>query len=588
MYKDNVKKIKDLLDIVEVISEKVVLRKVGKNYRGLCPFHSEKTPSFYVSPERQSYHCFGCGAGGDIFTFFMETEGIPFKEALEVLASRAGVPLERGPSGETKKDLRSLLEAAREHYEANLLEPQGKIAREYLAQRKVPSGAWKTYGLGWACQSWNDLEEYLRKEGFPSREALEAGLLVSGDRGNYDRFRGRLIFPISDVSGRTIAFGGRLVSGEGAKYVNSPEGALFSKRRNLYLLSRAKKTMREKGEALLVEGYMDALRLHLEGFPEAVASLGTALSEEQGDLLRRFARRVWVCYDADAAGQEAALRGMYILQSRGLEVRVMLLPSGEDPDSLAGAPGGGDLFRELQQKALPLVSYHLRMREPLLRNSGTRSGAVEEILEKTASLPSFEVAPYLSEIASAFGMFSHETAKLLEEYRKKEALREKRMLSREEEMPSSRVYIHREIREERGRLLEEVHVLEAALLYLLSRKEGIPSSLALQDLLPLFSQDSLQALAVAFFQEKNLEGLQARWLEMGDTFPFQILEKGAVFCEQISEEENSWETIYTSLLRHAEKREYLRLKEKIARNEANPEELQRFLHLGRRLKKGGD
>ncbi|HOO62574.1 MAG TPA: DNA primase [Synergistaceae bacterium] len=586
MQRDDVKQIKDALDIVELISERVTLRKVGKNYRGLCPFHSEKTPSFYVSPERQSYHCFGCGAGGDIFTFLMEIEGMPFKEALEVLASRAGITLEKGKGGETRKDLRSLLEEARQHYEDNLERPQGKIAREYLVRRKIPPGAWKKYGLGWACQSWNDLGEHLRKEGFSSREAVDAGLLVSGDRGTFDRFRGRLIFPIRDVAGRTIAFGGRLVSGEGAKYVNSPEGSLFSKRRNLYLLFKAKKAMREKGEAFLVEGYMDALRLHLAGFEEAVASLGTALSEEQGDLLRRFAGRVWVCYDADAAGQEAALRGMYILQSRGLDVRVMSLPPGEDPDSLVSAPEGADSFREFQRKALPLVPYHLKIRESLLKDPGSRSAGVEEILEKTGSLPSFEVAPYLSEIASAFGMFSHEVAKLLEEYRTRERSREKRMLSKEEENSSSGVYINREGREERTQLLEKVHVLEAALLYLLSRRE-YPSSRGFEELLPLFPEGFLRNLAVALLQEENTQALEARWLEMGDTFPFQILEKGAAFCEQISEEDNAWEKVYAALVWHGEKKTYLGLKEKIARNEATAEELQHFLELGKRLKKGG-
>ncbi len=584
MYRDNVKKVKEALDIVELISERVPLRKVGQNYRGLCPFHSEKTPSFYVSPERQSYHCFGCGAGGDIFTFVMETEGIPFKEALEVLASRGGVSLEKAPGTEARKDLRALLEAAREHYERNLEGPQGKMARDYLVQRKISPEARKAYNLGWACQSWNDLGEYLRREGFAREDALDAGLLISGDRGAYDRFRGRVIFPIRDVAGRTIAFGGRLVSGEGAKYVNSPEGSLFSKRRNLYLFSRAKKAMREKGEALLVEGYMDALRLHLAGFQEAVASLGTALSEEQGDLIRRFAGRAWVCYDADAAGQEAALRGMYILQSRGLDVRVMLLPPGEDPDSLVAAPGGAELFRELRKNALPLVSYHLRLREPLLRDPRTRTAGVEEILEKTGALPSFEVAPYLSEIASAFGMFSHEVAKLLEEYRKREHVREKRMSSEKEDSASSCVYIHREEREERGRRLEKVHVLEAGLIYLLSRGKQ-PSPLDLETILPLFSEDLLRNLAVAFLQERNPEVLRARWLEMGDTFPFQVVEKGAVFCEQISDED-PWNKVLSSLLEHAEKREYLRWKEKIARNEATPEELQRFLELGKRLKKG--
>ncbi len=586
MYQDNVKRIKEALDIVELISERVALRKVGQNYRGLCPFHSEKTPSFYVSPERQSYHCFGCGAGGDIFTFVMETEGIPFKEALEILASRGGITLERSSGGEVKKDLRSLLEVAREFYEKNLQGSRGTLARDYLEGRKIPPEAWQAYGLGWSCQSWNDLAEHLRKEGFALRDALDAGLLISGDRGNYDRFRGRLIFPIQDVAGRTIAFGGRLVSGEGAKYVNSPEGSLYSKRRNLYLLHRAKKPMREKGEALLVEGYMDALRLHLAGFPEAVASLGTALSEEQGDLLRRFAGRVWVCYDADAAGQEAALRGMYILQSRGLDVRIMLLPSGEDPDSLVAAPEGAELFRELRKKALPLVSYHLRLREPLLRDAATRTAAVEEVLERTGSLPSFEVAPYLSEIASSFGMFSHEVAKLLEEYRKREHVREKRMATEKEDSPSSRVYIRRGEQEERTRLLQEVHVLEAGLLYLLSRRQ-CPSVLAPEDLLPLFSQDVLRHMAVAFLQERDVEALKARWLEIGDTFPFRVLEKGAVFCDQLSGEEDSWETLVASLLEHAEKKEYLRWKEKIARNEANPQELQRFLELGKRLKKGG-
>ena len=242
---------------------------------GLCPFHNEKTPSFHVSQERQNYHCFGCGKGGDIFTFVMETEGLDFRACLELLAARAGVMLtRRGDGKRTGGDLYEVMGEAARFFSAQLRGPEGAAARAYLERRSLALADADRFGLGWSGSSWDALTRHLRGQGVTERQAVACGLALEGQRGGvYNRFRGRLMFPIRNVAGRVIAFGGRLVDGEGAKYINSPEGEIYSKRRNLYLLHEARSAIRERKHSILIEGYMDALRLHLCGFPEAVASL---------------------------------------------------------------------------------------------------------------------------------------------------------------------------------------------------------------------------------------------------------------------------------------------------------------------------
>ncbi len=329
--------IKNSLDIVDIIGEKVNLRRTGQGFTGLCPFHSEKTPSFHVWPETQSYYCFGCHEGGNIFTFIMKTEGLNYHEALEFLASRAGIKIDSHKINKSR-DLYEIMNLTANFYANNLVSSQGVTARAYMKRRNLTENDINNFSLGYSLNSWDSLVNYLRKNNIPDKIIVDSGLALNGKTGIYDRFRGRLIFPVKDISGRIIAFGGRLVDGEGVKYINSPESEIYSKRKNLYLLDIARKSIREKGRAILVEGYMDALRLHKCGFNESVASLGTALTSEQAELLKRFADRCYICYDNDPAGISATIRGMYILQENGLDVRVINLEGGsKDPDEFLSA-----------------------------------------------------------------------------------------------------------------------------------------------------------------------------------------------------------------------------------------------------------
>ena len=420
MQNDDVRRVKDRLDILDIIGDKVRLHRSGRGYMGLCPFHQEKTPSFSVSQERQNYHCFGCGRGGDIFTFVMETEGLDFRSALELLADRAGVELtQRHGAPRRSTSLYEVMDTALKFFCELLRAPEGTVARAYLERRNLTASDASKFELGWSSNSWDALWLHLRKNGVSEREALDAGLVLQGQRGLYDRFRGRLIFPIRDIAGRVVAFGGRLVDGEGAKYINSPEGALYSKRRNLYLLHQARSTIRERGRVLLVEGYMDALRLHLEGFGETVASLGTSLTEEQARLMKRFTDRCLICYDTDAAGQDAALRGMYTLQSCGLDVSVITLPSGKDPDDLLSSEGGEQIFEAALQGARPLVLQHLNAVRPLLENEETRRRGVESLFSGLVQLQPTVIAPNAPQLAGALGYYPHELWRELEAYRKR-------------------------------------------------------------------------------------------------------------------------------------------------------------------------
>ena len=325
-----INQIKDSLDIADIIGERVKLRKTSRGFMGLCPFHNEDTPSFHVYTDSQSYYCFGCKEAGDIFSYVMKTENLDFPEALRLLADRAGVKL--GTYRQESTDTYSVLNLAAKFFTEYLVSDSGSAARAYISRRKLDTSDIGRYSLGYSPNSWDALTKFLRSRHISDQAILNAGLAVQNSRGMYDRFRGRLMFPIHDITGKVIAFGGRIIDGEGAKYINSPEGALYSKRRNLYLLDRARNTIREKGRSILVEGYMDALRLHKCGFTEAVASLGTSLTEEQAGLLSRHAAKCYICYDSDSAGQNAAIKGMYILAEHGLSVYVVEIPDGKDPD----------------------------------------------------------------------------------------------------------------------------------------------------------------------------------------------------------------------------------------------------------------
>lgn len=353
-------------DIVEVVSEYVALKPAGKTHKGLCPFHVEKTPSFTVSREKQLFYCFGCGAGGDVFSFVMKAENVSFSEAVKLLAERAGVPLlEEAQEAREAREKRRLLydvnEAACKYFQRTLLESsEAAEARAYLRKRGLSKEGVEKFRLGYALPSWDETLKALTRSGLSREALLAAGLVVPGkDRDScYDRFRARLMFPISDATGRVIGFGGRVLDDSTPKYLNSPETALFTKGRNLYGLHLAKDAIRKDSLAVIVEGYMDAIACHEHGFGNVVASLGTALTKDQARMVSRYASQVVIAYDADAAGAAATIRGMEILAGAGLGVRVATLPSGEDPDSTLRKIGRDALSRALSD-ARSLLDYKL-------------------------------------------------------------------------------------------------------------------------------------------------------------------------------------------------------------------------------------
>ncbi len=316
---DIIQRVKDATDIVSVIGEYVPLKKSGTSYKGLCPFHSEKSPSFMVSPTRNSFHCFGCGKGGNVITFIMEMEKMPFPEALRLLAEKAGVVLPKPQ--ETQRDqeadrarerLQELNEFAGKFFHERLLSAEGQPAREYFKARGFTKEDALKYQIGFAPAGWDSLKNTAQKGGFSQEELLAAGLVVHNEekKSFYDKFRNRLIFPVRNNYDKIVAFGGRTLSDEsGPKYLNSPETILFKKSECLYLLDAAREAIRQKGYVLVVEGYFDALALHHSGFENAVATLGTALTAQHGRLLQRYTKEVVFSYDTDEAGQAAVLRG---------------------------------------------------------------------------------------------------------------------------------------------------------------------------------------------------------------------------------------------------------------------------------------
>ncbi len=400
------------MGILEVVSTHVTLRRAGRNYKGLCPFHSEKTPSFNVDPERGFFYCFGCHAGGDVFDFVMRIEAVTFADALRQLADRAGVRLERTPeeehrAGERERFLRAAAEAAA-FYRAQLASPAGDAARRYLAARGVEAKIQERFQLGYAPGGWDHLLRALHARGFDAPVVEQAGLAVPrpGGDGYYDALRDRVVFPIQDLQGRPVAFGGRALDGGTPKYLNTRETALFVKGKTLYALSEARDAIRETGEVVVVEGYMDALACHQFGVRNAVASLGTALTLDQVLLLKRFASRAVLVYDADTAGVEAAERGLLLFDQAELPVRVAVLPGVSDPDAFLRTRGP-EAFRGLLGEALPIFEYRLAMS---LRRHDSRTvegkvGIVDEFTQliSTAAHP-VRQAEYVRLLAERLGV----------------------------------------------------------------------------------------------------------------------------------------------------------------------------------------
>jgi DNA primase len=401
--------VKAKLNVVDVVGETVSLRKAGSTYKGLCPFHSEKTPSFVVTPARDSWHCFGCGLGGDVFSFVMQRDGVPFPEALRQLAGKAGVELDERTRRDDarKRRLRDVLEAAIAFYHAVLTASKaGHAALEYLRGRGFTDETIASFQLGWAPGGWDTMSRALEtKRSIRADELAEVGLTTAraGGRGAYDRFRERVIFPIRDQNGSPTGLGGRLLGsdgeGKGPKYLNSPGTPLFDKSRSLYLIDKAKGPMRRSGQAVIVEGYTDALMAHQAGFDNVVASLGTALTPGQVALLTRYAKKIALAYDVDPAGEKAGTFGVQALEGligqlaasdSGVEldeVRVVRLPDGKDPDEVVReAP---DRWREEVRTAQPIVEYliDVQARSVDLKTPGGKSRFVDAIMPTIRAVP---------------------------------------------------------------------------------------------------------------------------------------------------------------------------------------------------------
>jgi DNA primase len=367
---DMVEEVRSRADIVEVISEFVPLKKAGREYKANCPFHEERTPSFYVVPDKGFYKCFGCGKSGDVFSFVMERQGMDFVEAVKHVASRTGVEVREVGRGREEEDphraFHEINAFARDWFRAQLVDPTvGAKARAYLEARGVGADVAERFGLGWAPDEWRALRDACAAHGFDEDVMLEVGLLGKSERSNepYDRFRGRVVFPIESLSGKVIAFGGRVIgrdSKEVPKYLNSPETPVFQKGHHLYGLSWARHAIRRDEKALLVEGYMDVVSLAAHGFESVVAPLGTALTQEQAKLIGRYCTRVLVLFDSDAAGLKATFRAGDILLEEGLHPAVVTLPPGEDPDTLVRGQGAEALRRHIDD-ALDVLDRKLQI-----------------------------------------------------------------------------------------------------------------------------------------------------------------------------------------------------------------------------------
>ncbi len=357
-----IEEVKQRTDIVEVVGQFTKLAKAGRTFRGLCPFHSEKTASFFVYPEQQSWHCFGaCNTGGDVFSFIMKKQGVEFGEALRYLAERAGVTVpvygeREGEKGE-KERLYQVNQAAAQYYHQLLVNSlYAKQARDYLAGRGVTLETLVKFQLGYAPNEWEDLKKNLLEKGFTEKELLKAGLIIQGEAGKtHDRFRHKIMFAICDIRGRVIGFGARVLDDSLPKYINSPQTPLFDKSGSLYGINLAADAIRKENLAVFVEGYMDVIIPHQYGFNNVVASMGTSITERQIGILKRLTQNVALALDADAAGEEAMLRGVQYENLLGTEVKVILLPAGKDPDEVIKEDTA--VWQKLVAEAIPVVDF---------------------------------------------------------------------------------------------------------------------------------------------------------------------------------------------------------------------------------------
>jgi DNA primase len=502
-------------DIVDVVSGYVRLgKKSGSNMFGLCPFHSERTPSFSVNPDRQIYHCFGCGKGGGVINFIMEIENFSFPEAVEFLAKRVGMELpEQSNDAETRRRSKMLAvnkDAAR-YFRDQLSTPAGAAARRYIAERQIGDRAVKIFGLGYAPKGWTGLLDAMHAKGYTDFELFDAGLVSKGKRGGYyDKFRDRLMFPVIDIRGEVIGFSGRILSGDGPKYMNSPETLVFNKSRNLFAMNLAKKS--KCGYIILAEGNVDVVSLHQAGFDSAVASLGTSLTPEQARLLSRFTNEVIIAYDNDGAGIKASQRAIGILEQLDVRVKVLSMSGAKDPDEFIKLKGP-DAFRNLIEASENQEDYRLRLitKKYDLSVDEQKIEFLKEASEFVAKLPdAVKRQVYGMRVASQAGVNADVVTKEIEQRRKRMLSQARRAENREQAKPERQAQPpERELRYENPASA----TAEEGLIRLLYMDAGLTS-----EKLPDEEKFSSKALAHIYAEIKELldEGRQPSSLNLSE------------------------------------------------------------------------
>ncbi|MCR8870473.1 DNA primase [Peribacillus frigoritolerans] len=415
---EKINQIREAVDIVDLIGEYVQLKKQGRNYFGLCPFHGENSPSFSVSTEKQIFHCFGCGAGGNIFTFLMDIEGYSFVESAKVLAEKGNVPLEVEINKDSKRSnmpagAQQMIEAhdlLRKFYHHLLVNTkEGQDALEYLLKRGFTEETIEKFQIGYSLDSWDFVSKFLLKRGFPAEYMEQAGLIIfrEKDESYFDRFRNRVMFPIMDHQGNTIAFSGRAMGDDEPKYLNSPETPIFNKSKTLYNFHHARPHIRKKEQAVIFEGFADCISAVGAGVENAVATMGTALTDQHIQLLKRNTDQILICYDSDSAGLNAANRAVNMLQDHEFSVKVALMPDNLDPDDYIKEFGEKSFVSEVIGASLTYMAFkmHYLRRGKNVNNEGDRIQYIEEVLKEISRLPNaVERDHYLRQLSSEFSL----------------------------------------------------------------------------------------------------------------------------------------------------------------------------------------
>jgi len=499
---EKIQEIKDRIDIVEVVSSYLPLKRSGVNNQGLCPFHQEKSPSFNVNSARQIFHCFGCGVGGNVFSFLMRMEGLSFPDAVKRLGEKVGVEVEEeevSPAEihrrESRERLARINDVAGRFYHQLLLEDEaGAPGRRYLRQRGYAGETVRAFQLGFTPEGWESLAKHLTGKNFSAEDIRKTGLVRPGKqgRGDYDLFRNRLLFPIHDLQGCLVAFGGRVLDDSLPKYINSPETDIYHKSQVLYGLYQARDAIRHSGTALVVEGYFDVLALHRAGFTNAVATCGTALTPDHARLLKRYAEKILLIFDEDAAGRQATFRAMDALLPSGLAVSVVAMPAGEDPDSLLKT-GGAEGLRRCLDAARPVLEVFIE--DQLRINDETvegRARAAEQAIERIRRLPGdLERSLYLKRLGELVGLDT-------------EVLQAKLKNSRTPQTPVRRTIVQPQ---SASKALTETGQTQKYLLRLMLADDRLRTKVREVGTEELFLDEQYRDLADYLLQRENAEGM---------------------------------------------------------------------------------